>query len=816
MASAHEIAIHLVTVVKSKNSTIPFILLTSIMVSVIFFANIAIPPRNNISLLQSRLFPATIPGNSDPVGDEWPMFHGQLNHSGVATTTPLQRTGVFWIYSTGGIVGASVAIANGYAFFGSTDDNLYCLNASTGTSVWNYSAGGWVVSSPAVAGNHVYVGSHDHKIYCLNATTGTLIWNFTTDGVVISSPAISGDRVYEGGGTNAPGNATLYCLNATTGALIWSEIMGNYVYSSPAVAGGRVFVGSYDHKVHCLNATTGTSVWNYTTSENVESSPAVAGGSVYVGSDDSKVYCLNATTGTSTWNYTTGNSVLSSPAVVDGRVYVGSEDNKTYCLNATTGVRIWDYTMGSWVYSSPAVASGFVYVGDYDHKVYCLNATTGGLVWNYITGDNVFSSPAVADGRVYVGSFDHKLYCFPMILISNQPSSPQGLQALRDNERVTLIWQVPVTHGESAITNYRIYMGTTPGNETLLQTIGNVTTCTVTGLTNVTGTYYFKVTAVNAAGESFPSSEAFALPLNQLPMLTLLFALLKQSFNNPVQLTITISCENWPAARAWCVIDNSSTYILPRINGTAESGIYSVSLNLALGSHVLMFFVNDTHGNMNSQVITITVIASTPSSNGTMMIIIIAMIAVGMSLGIAIPVSYTRHKNRVINRKPSKSKASTYTQLTSSVASEMSQPAVKRSSLLNSAMPTARAELPTLDTKVSQRCTLHKGLISGPSYKCKHCGAIYCKSCITQLVEAQESCWSCSNTIALNEISIATPTNETRAGSRGKLTFFEPDVINKIHELGIQDDMIPDVLELLKDVPEEDQMQYLVNLLKET
>src|SRR5271157_5913231 len=76
MASAHEIAIHLVTVVKSKNSTIPFILLTSIMVSVIFFANIAIPPRNNISLLQSRLFPATIPGNSDPVGDEWPIIHG--------------------------------------------------------------------------------------------------------------------------------------------------------------------------------------------------------------------------------------------------------------------------------------------------------------------------------------------------------------------------------------------------------------------------------------------------------------------------------------------------------------------------------------------------------------------------------------------------------------------------------------------------------------------------------------------------------------------------------------------------------------------
>lgn len=37
------------------------------------------------------------------------------------------------------------AIANGIVYFGSDDDYIYALNASTGTLVWRYQAGsGWL------------------------------------------------------------------------------------------------------------------------------------------------------------------------------------------------------------------------------------------------------------------------------------------------------------------------------------------------------------------------------------------------------------------------------------------------------------------------------------------------------------------------------------------------------------------------------------------------------------------------------------------------------------------------------------------------
>jgi len=68
-----------------------------------------------------------------------------------------------------------------------------------------------------------------------------------------------------------------------------------------------------------------------------------------------------------------------------------------------------------------------------------------------------------------------------------------------------LTWTAPTSNGGSAITGYRIYRGTATGTETLLATVGNVTTWTDTSASS--GTYFYEVTAVNAVGESARSNE---------------------------------------------------------------------------------------------------------------------------------------------------------------------------------------------------------------------------------------------------------------------------------------------------------------------
>jgi hypothetical protein len=90
------------------------------------------------------------------------------------------------------------------------------------------------------------------------------------------------------------------------------------------------------------------------------------------------------------------------------------------------------------------------------------------------------------------------------------PSSPTQLVAATATTRgISLTWNAPATQTSGPITNYRIYRGSSPGAETLLTTIAN--TLTYSDTTARSGAIsYYRVAAVNAAGQSAMSAEASA------------------------------------------------------------------------------------------------------------------------------------------------------------------------------------------------------------------------------------------------------------------------------------------------------------------
>ena len=182
--------------------------------------------------------------------DDWTMFHHDQYNTGESTSTGPESSNLLWSYTTWGYsVRSSPAVVDGRVYFGSNDNNFYCLNALTGEHIWNYSTGNQVRSSPAVADGRVYVGSDNRSVYCLNALSGLQIWKYT---------------------------------------------IGSVVDSSPAIADGKVYVGAWDDRVYCLDAGTGNQIWNYTTQWLIDSSPAVTDGRVYIGSNDWKIYCFGS------------------------------------------------------------------------------------------------------------------------------------------------------------------------------------------------------------------------------------------------------------------------------------------------------------------------------------------------------------------------------------------------------------------------------------------------------------------------------------------------------------------------------------------
>jgi len=92
------------------------------------------------------------------------------------------------------------------------------------------------------------------------------------------------------------------------------------------------------------------------------------------------------------------------------------------------------------------------------------------------------------------------------------PGPPTGLTATGGNRQILLTWVPPLNNGAIPISNYVIYRGLASGAETYLTTVGNVTTHTDTSLTNGV-TYYYKVSALNDAGEGALSAEASATPM---------------------------------------------------------------------------------------------------------------------------------------------------------------------------------------------------------------------------------------------------------------------------------------------------------------
>lgn len=294
---------------------------------------------------------------------------------------------------------STVVVANGVLYTsvnGRSTGSLLALNASTNATIWtiagqNQSA----FTSPAVAQGVVYAGSTDHNVYALDAKTGTVIWSYATGDIVYSTPTVANGIVYIGSNDNK-----VYALNASTGVLIWKYATGNRVLYFPAVGNGIVYVSSNDSKVYALDANTGALIWSYPTG-SFFFSVSVANGKVYVGSD--QVYALDAKTGALIWSYPASGTF--SPAVARGVVYGTSRDGNVYALNAGTGALVWKYQFNDSTdnSTSAAVANGVVYAST-DHNLYALDASTGALLWDDTLLDDSSGWPVVANGVVYMAT----------------------------------------------------------------------------------------------------------------------------------------------------------------------------------------------------------------------------------------------------------------------------------------------------------------------------------------------------------------------------------------------------------------------------
>jgi eukaryotic-like serine/threonine-protein kinase len=397
-------------------------------------------------------------------GCDWAQFRFGAEHSGYTPTeTMISAANVGqltqkWTFRSGGPVESSPAVVGGVVYFGSEDDKVYALNATTGALVWSVPTGGAVLESPAVVNGVVYVGSADHMLYALDAGTGALRWSVRVDdnyatfdinqpagnvnaGTLGSSPTVAGGTVYvvsSGVTGSAYEPYFLYAYDASSGALRWHAQMplGSACkfdicpWAAPAVANGFIYVNNWAaSEAQSFNATTGAFVWRAQFGQPLPppppgphvgvTSPAVVNGRVYAAVccaaawvlfPATSFYALDAATGATVWLGTPSGVVYSSAAVAD-RIYAPGRDATVSAVDSANGTVVWSTRINDPILSSPAVANGVIFAssglpaGGSPGALYAFDAKTGAQLWSGADNGGV-SSPAVANGMVYVGNDD--------------------------------------------------------------------------------------------------------------------------------------------------------------------------------------------------------------------------------------------------------------------------------------------------------------------------------------------------------------------------------------------------------------------------
>ena len=157
---------------------------------------------------------------------------------GTLSAIDVETNDEVWRVDVGGPVWASPAIADGVAYVGSMDHNVYAIEVADGGEKWRYQSGGAVVSQVALHENLVIFGAFDSRLYALNAQTGEREWVFNgSSRWYWASPLVADGTVY------APSlDGTLYALDARTGQLKWRFDSGGQLVGSPAVVNGLIAV----------------------------------------------------------------------------------------------------------------------------------------------------------------------------------------------------------------------------------------------------------------------------------------------------------------------------------------------------------------------------------------------------------------------------------------------------------------------------------------------------------------------------------------------------------------------------------------------
>ncbi len=311
-----------------------------------------------------------------------------------------------WKYKNDGAIYSSPVVYNGKVYVGDDEGYMSCLS-DYGAHYWKFKTGNRIFGVPAVAQGILVFGSTDNNVYGLDAVSGKLIWKYETNSPVMGGVLIDNDIAYMGGSDHR-----FYGLNLKDGQIKWvfSKIVG-YVETRPLMYANKVIFGAWDNNMYALDKYTGELKWKWDGGlTRMHFSPAAvwpvaAHGKIFFTAPDRVMTALDAETGETVWR--TKQSMVRETIALsedESRIYSKTMQDSVVCYSALGNVpqRIWATNVGygyDHAPSMPVEKDGVVYGSTKNGIIFALDAYSGKLLWKHKVGNSLINTVVPLNGK---------------------------------------------------------------------------------------------------------------------------------------------------------------------------------------------------------------------------------------------------------------------------------------------------------------------------------------------------------------------------------------------------------------------------------
>ncbi|MCM8527107.1 MAG: PQQ-binding-like beta-propeller repeat protein [Lentisphaeraceae bacterium] len=343
--------------------------------------------------------------------DEWLSFRGAPNNPGIAKGSISAKPTLKWKFQTEGNLKGTAVVKDGFVYFGSEDEKVYCLKLENGEKVWEKKVEDIVEASPLILGDSIIIGTGSGQLYRLNRKNGDTIWTFKAEDRFAGGANyyMQGDKpvIIAGNYDNF-----IYAINFDDGKKIWAFETENYVNGTPAIYEDKIIFGGCDNMIYMLNRK-GELTGEIDLGSYIAGTVGIEKGFAYIGHYDNKYFKIDLENKKILWHFKRANfPFFSSPAIGEDIIIFGSRDKRVYGVKKDSGEKIWDFKTRGKVDSSPLICGDKTAFGSYDGRVYILERDTGKLLWKYEIGKPIIAAPSIVDGHIIIGASDNILYVF--------------------------------------------------------------------------------------------------------------------------------------------------------------------------------------------------------------------------------------------------------------------------------------------------------------------------------------------------------------------------------------------------------------------